>query len=103
MLNELVFPIQWLICLATCGMLFWLLQCEKKYGYGENGKIYPIMLVIYGGIRFLLEFLKRGERVLFGVSELGFQALFMILIGTIWLLAAYEINVERERSAEFER
>ena len=102
-LNERVFPIQWLICLVTLAILIAMLRYEKQKDYAGDGKSYPVMLIVYGSARFFLEFLRQREKVFLGVSEIGLHALFMVLVGTVWLFVAYEIKVEKERRAELTR
>lgn len=102
-LDEMVFPIQWVTCLVAAGVLVLILQYEKQHEYDGNGKAYPIFLIVYGIVRFFLEFLKRSEKIFLGISELGLQALFMVLVGTIWIFTMHEIKVEKERKAELNR
>ena len=102
-LEKRVFPVQWAICLALLGVLVMILRYQKRRGYDGKGKSYPIMLVVYGVIRFFLEFLKRGEKVIFGISGLGIHALFMATVGTVWLLTLEEIKLENKRKAERDR
>lgn len=102
-LDELVFPIQWLICLVLLGVLLLILRYEKKHDYDGSGKAYPVMLVVYGVLRFFLEFLKQGHKVFLGISGLGIHALLMAAVGTIWLFTLEEIKLENKRKAESNR
>ena len=55
---------------------------EKKKNYRSDGLAYPLMLMLFGYSRFLLEFLRDNHKVVFGVSTLALHALFMALVGT---------------------
>ena len=39
------------------------------------------MLMLFGGTRFFLEFLRDNEKVLWGCSALAFHALLMLFVG----------------------
>lgn len=101
--DEMVFPTQWLICLTVLAVMIYIMHYEKRHDYDGSGKAYPIMLVIYGPLRFLLEFLKQGEKVFLGISGLGIHALLMTLVGTVWLFTLEEIKRENNRKAERNR
>lgn len=98
-LEETVFPIQWAICLAVLGAMILMLRMVRQQNYDGSGTAYPTMLVVYGIARFFLEFLKRDGQLWLGITELGYQALFMALVGTIWLFTKEEIQRENERKA----
>ena len=57
-----------------------------------SGRVYAMFLVTFGGTRFLLEFLRDNEKLFLGISSLALHALFMVLVGTVWLMVLYEKN-----------
>ena len=57
-----------------------------KNNYVASEKEYPLMLVMYGGVRFVLEFFRDNEKIVLGCSGLAFHALFMLLVGIVWLV-----------------
>jgi phosphatidylglycerol:prolipoprotein diacylglycerol transferase len=52
---------------------------------GTEGRIFYLYLVLLGGCRFMVEFLRINPRVLWGLSEAQLIALAMFTIGTIAL------------------
>lgn len=98
LLDRTVFPIQWTISLAVLLVFLFMLRYARKRQYNGSGRVYPIMLILTGSIRFFLEFLKDSTKIFLGMTELSFHALFMMLVGTIWLLVLEEIRLEIERT-----
>ena len=52
---------------------------------GTEGRIFYLYLVLLGGCRFMVEFLRINPRVLFGLSEAQLIALAMVAIGLVAL------------------
>ena len=103
LLDRMVFPIQWLICLMAFLVLLFMLQYVKKRQYSGSGRVYPIMLILLGSTRFFLEFLKDATKIFLGLTELSLHALFMVLVGTVWYLTLEEIRLEKEHAKEKNR
>jgi phosphatidylglycerol:prolipoprotein diacylglycerol transferase len=61
-----------------------ILWSMRKRG-GAAGRIFYLYLVLLGGCRFMVEFLRINPRVLFGLSEAQLIALAMVAIGTVSL------------------
>ena len=53
----------------------------------------PIMLMLFGYTRFLLESARNNDKLFFGISEPAMQAVFAALVGTVWY-----VTVKKERS-----
>lgn len=64
--------------------VFLILWSMRKRG-GAVGRIFYLYLVLLGGCRFMVEFLRINPRVLFGLSEAQLIALAMVVIGTLAL------------------
>ena len=96
--DNTVFPIQWLISFTALLVLVFMLRYTKNRGHDGSGRVYPMMLMLLGGIRFFLEFLKDSSKILLGLTELSLHALFMVFVGTVWYLILEEIQMEKERS-----
>ena len=80
------FPVQLcegLTSLAIAGYMVFLAR-KKNYDSREN-TLYPTMLVLYGGTRFIWEFFADNKKVFFHVSELALWALATCLLGCVWL------------------
>ena len=85
-----VFPNQWLECMVALVIVLYLLHLAKKENYVGTGKVYAMFLLTFGGTRFLLEFLRDSDKLFLGISNLALHALFMVLVGTVWLMVLYE-------------
>lgn len=95
-----VFPVQ--LCESVTALLiaFYLIYLAKKRNYQPTGTLYPIMLVLYGGTRFLWEFLADNQKLFLGISELALWALATFIIGLAWLFARNEINQKKSSKTQ---
>lgn len=82
------FPTQPIEAIIALLILAYLLIRAKKRKYVPDGLEYPIMLVVFGSTRFLCEFLRDNEKLIWGISNLAFHALFMFVVGMIWIVVA---------------
>lgn len=93
------FPIQPIeACVAVLVVVIVLLR-QKKLNYEADGKTYPIMLMLFGYSRFLLEFLRDNNKLFLGISELALHALAMAVIGTVVYLILNARGKSRKGSA----
>lgn len=79
------FPIQPIEALAAVAIVVYLFLRAKKRQYVPDGYEYPFMLVLFGSSRFLFEFLRNSEKMFWGISNLAIHALFMFVVGVIWI------------------
>ena len=79
------FPIQSIEALGAVAIVVYLCFRAKKRNYVPDGMEYPLMLVLFGSSRFLFEFFRSGEKMIWGISNLAFHALFMFVVGVIWI------------------
>ena len=82
----------------------------KKKNFNTNGRLYYIMLVIFGAQRTLWEFLRNNQKVIvfgkmpnavngdFGISNLACYSILMVLVG-IGFLIAYHI-IDKKKAAK---
>ena len=98
--NDIRFPNQWLECLVALCIWFFLLGYAKKKSYKADGSCYALFLVLFGVTRFFLEFLRDNNKLFLGISNLALHALFMVVVGTIWLFFLAEKEKESKRKAE---
>lgn len=82
------FPTQPIEAIIALLILAYLLIRAKKRKYVPDGLEYPIMLMVFGSTRFLCEFLRDNEKLIWGISNLAFHALFMFVVGMIWIIVA---------------
>ena len=87
------FPIQPIEALVALAIVFLIFYREKKKQFKPDGLSYPIMLMLFGYTRFLLEFARDNDKLFFGISELAMQAMFGALVGTVWY-----VMVKKERT-----
>lgn len=84
-IGEKLFPIQIIEALIAIFITVYIVLYTKK---SEANKVYayPIMLILFGSTRFICEFMRDNEKIFLGCSSLSFHALFMAIVGAIWIL-----------------
>lgn len=65
-------------------ILFILLEWERKKD--PKGKLYPVFLVMYGVLRFFVEFIRNTEKGALGLSNGQWYSLASIIIGGGYLI-----------------
>ena len=80
------FPIQPIESLIALLIVFYLMHRAKKMNYEPDSNHYPLMMILYGSTRFICEFFRDNEKLLWGCSKLSFHALFMCLVGIAALI-----------------
>ena len=95
--QELRFPTQPIEALAAVAIVVYLFCRAKKKNYAPDGYEYPIMLVMFGSSRFLFEFLRDNEKMFLGISNLAIHALFMFVVGVIWIAVLKKTTKISER------
>lgn len=104
MTNTVLFPITFIEMLATFVVIALLvLRCKHKK-YECDGLAYPWMCVAFGISRFFIEYGRDNEKLWNGISSLAFHALFMALVGAVWLcVVAYRkklVEIQEKKSAK---
>lgn len=84
--EDIRFPIQFVEILISGGIVVYLYIRSKRRANIPDGKEYPIMLILYGSSRFICEFFRDNEKILWGCSSLAFHALFMFVVGIVALV-----------------
>jgi len=84
--QDIRFPIQPIEALTAVAIVIYLFYRAKKRNYVPDGLEYPAMLVLFGSTRFLYEFLRDNEKMFWGISNLAIHALFMFIVGTVWII-----------------
>ena len=92
-LQTTLFPNQLFEAATALAIVWFLVQRAKKKNFVSDGISFPLMLLCYGSTRFLWEFARDNEKILWGCSSLSFHALFMALVG----LAVIVYRKRRER------
>ncbi len=74
-------------CLGIFALLYWVVRPRKQ----RHGDVFAAFLVLYGTLRFLLEFLRDDERgALIGLSTSQWIGIPLIVWGVFWLLKRHD-------------
>ncbi len=86
------FPIQPIEALVAVAIVLFIWLKEKKNKFEVTGEYYPLMLILFGYSRFLLEFARDNDKLFLGISNLAIHALIMGIVGTAWYLTQRDRN-----------
>lgn len=78
-------PTQAIDSISDFAILIWLLQLETNRK--ATGLLYPLFMITYSAMRFLLEFLRDTPKDWLYLSHGQWFALTAILIGSLWIFA----------------
>ena len=87
--DSILFPIQIIESVTSLAITVFLVIYAKKHQFDANGKVYPIMLVLFGATRFIWEFFRDNYKLFFGLSKLALWALLAFVVGVIWLVVQH--------------
>ena len=82
------FPIQPIEAMGAVAIVGYLFYRARKKKYVPDGLEYPIMLTLFGSSRFVFEFFRNNEKMFWGISNLAVHALFMFIVGVVWIILA---------------
>lgn len=89
-----VFPVQLLeslLCFALFGVMYFIVTKNKH----RKGTAYPISLILYGTMRFFVEFLRyypeEQRTYFFGMNFWQMMSVICTIVGVCWLLALLSI------------
>lgn len=88
------FPTPILETILTLIIFAYLVYRIHKRKYVSDGTLYPLMMILYGIMRFVCEMLRDNEKIVLGQSAMGIHAIFMCLVG---LVALYLIKNKRAK------
>ena len=88
--QDIRFPSQPLEALTAVAIVVFLILRAKKKNYEPDGYEYPLMLVLFGSTRFGFEFLRDNQKLFWGISNLAIHALFMFVVGVVWIIILYK-------------
>ena len=80
-------PIQLIEVIFDIGIFIALIIIEKKSK--RKGTLYPIFMISYGFIRFILEFWRDTSKYFYGLSNGQVFAFISVIIGCIWIYIIY--------------
>lgn len=88
-------PTQMMESLGDCLIMFWLLSIEQKEMW--RGKLYGGFLLSYGGLRFMLEFLRNTPKNVIFLSNGQWFSVAALLIGWLWIHKKHDIKAIKYR------
>ena len=97
-LDYKTFPIQPIEALVAIAIVVYICVRQKKQKYVVDGLSYPIMLILFGSTRFLLEFARDNGKLFLGISGLALHALSMLLVGLAFYFSLSSRNTKFFRS-----
>ena len=74
---------------SACDFLILALLLKNEKNGGMKGRLYPRFLLLYGTVRFLIEFLRHTDKHLLGLSNAQWFSVVSILIGSAFELFSY--------------
>ncbi|MFN8160284.1 MAG: prolipoprotein diacylglyceryl transferase [Solirubrobacterales bacterium] len=77
-------PVYETVAMSFCALLLW--QLRDRY---RKGILFAIYLIYAGAERFLVEFLRRNDRVLAGLTQAQLESLAMLVAGVVWILVVH--------------
>src|SRR5262245_3622933 len=69
------------------GLVAWFLWSLRDRVRG--GVLFALYLVLAGSERFLIEFLRRNESVVLGLTAAQLESLSLLVVGVVWLFVAH--------------
>ena len=96
--QDIRFPIQPIEALGAVAIVVYLMIRAKKRNYIPDGYEYPLMLTLFGSTRFIFEFFRAGEKLFWYISNLAIHALFMFIVGVIWIIVLKKKTSKSEKA-----
>ena len=93
--NERLFPIQLIEGIVALLVVIIVIVYMRKKNYQANGLAMPLSMLLFGGSRFFLEFLRDNEKVIGNISELALWCVAMVIVSIIWI-AIYKSKEKKE-------
>lgn len=94
------FPVQILETILTLLIFIYLIKQMKDRKYVSNGMLYPEMMTLYGIMRFVCEWLRANEKILFGCSGVSLHAVLIFVIGFSIVLYKEWKNKKESKESE---
>ena len=98
-----VFPVQLCEALTSLAIAVFIIIKAKKNEFHPSGKLYPLMLMWYGGTRFLWEFLADNQKIFLNISELAIWALITFVFGTAWYCTIISLENSQKKKKHKQR
>lgn len=99
-LHKLLFPVQFVECLISLLIFFYLLYHARRHNYESKGKVLALFILLTGLGRVITEFLRDVERLFFNISDRCIWAFLAFVSGIVMLfvIRSREKNFESEQN-----
>ncbi len=98
------FPMPAFEMLWMLGVAVLILYLLKRQEYKPTRWLYPLMLVVLGGLHFACEFFIDNAKMWGSWSLRSFHEVSMVVVGAVWLWGSYlKQTKEKERKNRFKR
>lgn len=93
--NPMVFPSPLVEAITTVCLIAVLLYFEHRSK--TRGTLYPISMISYGSLRFVLNWLREpGEALLLGMQKGTVWSVLTVVIGVLWLMIRQNQELDRQ-------
>ena len=99
------FPTPIIETVLTLIIVAYLIYRTHKQKFVSDGKLYPLMMVMYGIMRCICEMLRDNEKIILGQSGVGIHAIILFVVGLIclrWIKKRDEKKAKEEALAAAE-
>ena len=93
-----LFPIQIIEALVAIAIVIMTIVWTHNHNYDRNCKAYPLMLILFGSTRFILEFFRDNTKLFWGLSDLAIHAFVMFVVGMIWFFLPWDKIIEKMKN-----
>jgi len=98
------FPMPAFEMLWMLGIALLILYLLKRQGYKPTRWLFPVMLVVFGGVQFVSEFYIDNAKIWGNWSLRSFHEVSMVVVGAVWLWGIYlKWTKEKERKNRFKK
>jgi len=91
------FPVQPIEAIVAIAIVIVICVRQKRRSYDPDGLSYPLMLILFGSTRFMLEFARDNDKLFLGISSLALHALLMLIVGLAFYFSLTAINAKKSK------
>lgn len=98
--DTITFPTAALEAVVSIAIVFVLFLRASEKKHTVDGLSFPLLLILFGITRFILEFARYNDKIWLGCSDMSFHALFMTLVGIVMYVIIKRHNSAKPEIAE---
>ncbi len=95
--KDLRFPMPIVEMLWMLGVVVLVVYLLKRQKYKPVNWLFPLMLVVFGGIQFVSEFFIDNAKIWGSWSLRSFHEMSMVIVGVIWFMKISKDNEKKNR------